>query len=377
MLNNWADVFPPRAGANPPFLEKRVDPRPGARVRARAGPAGEPDRGRLLRPRQPDRFGRRARIVRAIQSAARQASGGDARPMRMKILYGVNGEGMRARDPLAGRDRRRCSTATTSASSPPAPRSRTCRTSLPRVKEIFGPSFAIEDGEIRRWATVRQNVRNARPRAARDGPQVWISTVREWRPDVVITDFEPLTGDLLAHHPDADDRASTTSTWSTAAFTTTKIIGGSASDYRIARAVTSAMVPGAVEYLVTDLLRRAARLQRHDPRAADPAPGGRRGEPERGDHLRRLLERRSAPDRGAADEPAMPCLVYGMRGGADGATESDGNARVPATLGRGLRRGPAHGARRRHRRRLLAAQRGGLPRQAGARDAAARASSSR
>ena len=22
MINNWADVFPPRAGANPPFLEK-------------------------------------------------------------------------------------------------------------------------------------------------------------------------------------------------------------------------------------------------------------------------------------------------------------------------------------------------------------------
>ena len=23
MINNWADVFPPRAGANPPFLEKQ------------------------------------------------------------------------------------------------------------------------------------------------------------------------------------------------------------------------------------------------------------------------------------------------------------------------------------------------------------------
>ena len=63
---------------------------------------------------------------------------------------------------------------------------------LGHVSEIFGPSFAMEQGEIRRWASRRSNTRTAARReldpalAAEDGP--------EWRPDVVVTDFEPLSG---------------------------------------------------------------------------------------------------------------------------------------------------------------------------------------
>ena len=64
---------------------------------------------------------------------------------------------------------------------------------LPRVDEIFGPTFALDEGEIRRWATVRQNLLLAQhelPHTVR----TWISEVDDWKPDVVISDFEPLAG---------------------------------------------------------------------------------------------------------------------------------------------------------------------------------------
>ena len=64
---------------------------------------------------------------------------------------------------------------------------------LPFVDEIFGPSFAMEEGEIRRWATVRQNLKLA-PRSCPTPSRTGSRVVDEWQPDVVITDFEPLAG---------------------------------------------------------------------------------------------------------------------------------------------------------------------------------------
>ena len=78
---------------------------------------------------------------------------------RLRIPYGVNGEGtghtrseVVIESLLARHDVRVMASGT-------AFRFLTDR--LPRVDEIFGPSFALEEGEIRRWATVRQNLRLA------------------------------------------------------------------------------------------------------------------------------------------------------------------------------------------------------------------------
>ena len=63
----------------------------------------------------------------------------------------------------------------------------------------------MQEGEIQRWQTVLQNVRNAR----RDMPETvrnWISTVDEWKPEIVLTDFEPLARNVRARDPHADDR---------------------------------------------------------------------------------------------------------------------------------------------------------------------------
>jgi uncharacterized protein (TIGR00661 family) len=192
---------------------------------------------------------------------------------------------------------------------------------LPRVDEIFGPTFAMQDGQIRRWATVVQNLRNA----GRELPETvreWIARVNEWRPNVVITDFEPLAAvyartsrtplvavdniNMLARCEHDDE-----------------IIGAEREDYRLARAVTRNMVYGAVEYVVTTFFEPP--IARGGTTLVPPIirPEIIDAVSERGEHLvvyssgePRLLE--------ALKSSGVPCRVYGMRGGPE-EDETDGN----------------------------------------------------
>lgn len=116
------------------------------------------------------------------------------------------------------------------------------------VSEVFGPSFAMDQGEIRRWASFTGTLAAARrelPGNVRD----WVATVEEWEPDVVVTDFEPLSGIYArlsrtplicvdnihmierCHH----DR---------------EILKGAIEDHQLAKAVTRAMVPNAGDYVI-------------------------------------------------------------------------------------------------------------------------------
>ena len=105
----------------------------------------------------------------------------------------------------------------------------------------------MEEGEINRWATMRQNVQHAFDELPGTVKR-WVREVDEWKPDVVISDFEPRRrlrprtrpADRGRQHQHArpcrhDD----------------EIIGAHRQDYLLARAVAHSMVPGAVEYIVT------------------------------------------------------------------------------------------------------------------------------
>jgi uncharacterized protein (TIGR00661 family) len=104
---------------------------------------------------------------------------------RLRVLYGVNGEGMghatRSEvviDSLLSRHDVRV------VASGAAFRHLSDR--LPRVEEVFGPTFALTDGEIRRWATVRQNLRLARHELP-DTIRNWVDEVGDWEPDASCT----------------------------------------------------------------------------------------------------------------------------------------------------------------------------------------------
>jgi uncharacterized protein (TIGR00661 family) len=231
----------------------------------------------------------------------------------MRVLYGVNGEGMGHATrsevvigSLLGRHDVRV------VASGAALRHLTGR--LPRVEEVFGPTFAMGEGEIQRWHTVLQNVRLARqemPGTIRH----WISVVDDWKPDVVISDFEPLSG-VFARWTRTPLIAVDNINMIDRCRHDKEIIGQERDDFLLARAVTRSMVPGAVEYIVTTFFRPpiARRCTTLVPPIVRPEIASARCE--RGDHLVVY----SSGDKDLLDalrSTGMRSLVYGMRGGPE------------------------------------------------------------
>jgi uncharacterized protein (TIGR00661 family) len=230
---------------------------------------------------------------------------------RLRILYGVNGEGMghatRSEVVIGWLLQRHDVRVVASGAA-----FRFLVDRLPRVEQIFGPTFALEQGEIRRWATVRQNLRLARhelPETIRN----WADEVSEWEPDVVISDFEPLAGVYarLTRTPliavgniNALDRCRHDR----------EIVGREREDFLLARTVAHSMVPGASAYIVTTFFRPP--IARGGTTFVPPIvrPEIVDAESVRGDHLvvyssgdEALIE--------ALRAAGIRCLVYGMRGG--------------------------------------------------------------
>ncbi len=230
---------------------------------------------------------------------------------QLRVLYGVNGEGMghatRSEvviDSLLARHDVRVVASGAAF--------RFLRERLPRVDRIFGPTFALEQGEIRRWATVRQNLRLARDELP-DTIRSWADEVDDWEPDVVISDFEPLAGAYarLTRTPliavgniNALDRCRHDR----------EIVGREREDYLLARAVAHSMVPGAVEYIVTTFFRPP--LARGATTLVPPIvrPEIVEARRVRGDHLVVYSSGDEAPIE-ALRAAGIRCLVYGMRGG--------------------------------------------------------------
>jgi uncharacterized protein (TIGR00661 family) len=140
-----------------------------------------------------------------------------------------------------------------------------------------------------------------------------MAAVHEWRPEVVICDFEPLSGiyarsarvplvcidnihmiDRCRH----DD----------------EILDGAREDFRIARAVSHAMVPKAGDYVIPTFFRPPLLRGRTElvPPIVRAAVVG--AEPRRGDHLLVYSDGSDAL-LGALHELGIPCRVYAMRDG--------------------------------------------------------------
>jgi uncharacterized protein (TIGR00661 family) len=231
----------------------------------------------------------------------------------LRILYGVNGEGMghatRSQvviDSLLAQHDVRV------VASGAAFRYLTDR--LPRVDEVFGPTFALDEGEIRRWATVRQNLRLAHEELP-DTIKHWVSEVDDWQPDVVISDFEPLAG-VYARFTRTPLIAVGNINMLDRCRHEREIVRGEREDYLLARTVAQSMVPGAVFYIVTTFFRPpvARRGTILVPPIVRPEIVGATSV--RGDHLvvyssgdEAVLE--------ALRSAGRRCLVYGMRGGPE------------------------------------------------------------
>jgi uncharacterized protein (TIGR00661 family) len=238
----------------------------------------------------------------------------------MRILYGVNGEGMghatRSQvvvESLLGDHEVRV----VASGAAYAYLSRI----LPDVQEIMGAKFVMEDGAIMRWATVRQNVADAAAGAPASIHR-WIEMTRDWRPDVVVSDFEPLasiyarvsrTPLIAVDNINMLDRCRHDA----------EIVAGHREDFALARTVARSMVPNAVRYIVTTFFRPP--LAKEQTMLVPPILRKAIVEavPEDGEHLVVYASGEESA-MAALRASGIRCRVYGMRGGpAEGKT--DGN----------------------------------------------------
>jgi uncharacterized protein (TIGR00661 family) len=237
----------------------------------------------------------------------------------MRILYGVNGEGMGHAT--------RSELVISSLLDGHEVRVRTSGAAyaylsgmLENVDEVFGPSFAMDQGEIRRWASFTGTLSAARrelPGNVRD----WMTSTAEWKPDVVVTDFEPLSGiyarlsrtplvcvdnihmiDRCRHDPE--------------------IMQGAVEDYQLARTVVRAMVPKAGDYVIPTFFYPEVSKGRTTLVPSILRSAILDSEPTRGEHL--VVYSGGGDDLiDTLRDAPLPVHLYGMRDGHEVGT-SDG-----------------------------------------------------
>lgn len=191
------------------------------------------------------------------------------------------------------------------------------------VNEVFGPSFAMDKGEIQRWASFTGTLSSARrrlPGNVRD----WMDMVADWKPDVAVTDFEPLTGIYarLSHTPlicvdniHMIDRCKHGR----------EITRGALDDYQVAKAVTRAMVPKAGDYIIPTFFHPKVKKGRTRLVPSILRRAILESEPVRGEHL--VVYSGGGDDLiDTLRESPLPVRLYGMRDGdqvgtTDGAIE--------------------------------------------------------
>jgi uncharacterized protein (TIGR00661 family) len=233
----------------------------------------------------------------------------------MRVLYGVVGEGLghatRSRV-VAERLLERGHEVKMVASGQAYPY---LQEHLPDVEEIWGTSFVLDQGEVKRWKTFSTNVRGG----ARGAPADWrkgAEIAREYGPDLMLSDFDGFTY-LYAR----SRRKPVISVGNMEMVARCKldagITRGIRSDYVTARAYIRAKLPRADHYVIATFFRPEVRLRR-----TTLSPPILRAEilavqPERGEHL--LVYGRIGDVAIAALEASgLPCFVYGAR---DGLTE--------------------------------------------------------
>jgi uncharacterized protein (TIGR00661 family) len=234
----------------------------------------------------------------------------------MRILYGVVGEGMghatrsrvaiehlvsrghevevvvsgRAHDYLAARQRDRLG-----------------------VNRIWGLTIVYEDNEVRNFRTVLSNLAGAVTGGWPRNVLRYFKVAEEFRPDVVVTDFETWSYLFAKTHRlpvvSLDNIQILSRCTHPAA-----VLAGHELDFQLAKAVVKGKVPGCFHYLVTSFFFPPPRKPRTTVHPPVLRPEILAAEPERGEHL--VVYQTSTS---SSDLPAIlracgrECRVYGFR----------------------------------------------------------------
>jgi uncharacterized protein (TIGR00661 family) len=194
---------------------------------------------------------------------------------------------------------------------------------LSDVQEIWGLSFALEEGRVDMWKTVRGNVRGG-VRGLPGDLRLGLRMGREFGADLVITDFDAFTYNVakLERIPvismdniqmvdrcrhDAD------------------LVKRTRKDFMAARGFVAAKLPRANRYLIATFFYPPVRKKRTELVPSILRPEIVAARPEPGEHLL-VYGRIGGPALAALEAAGVPCLVYGARDGLT-ADEQEGHLR--------------------------------------------------
>lgn len=189
------------------------------------------------------------------------------------------------------------------------------REHLPDVEEIWGTSFVLEHGTVNSWKTLTANVKGG----ARGVPADWkrgSEIARDYRPDLVITDFDGFAYLFAKLHRkpvlsvdniQMVDRCRHDG----------EILKGIRRDYEMARSFVNRKIPRANHYLITTFFRPPLRKKGTTLIPSLLRPEILAAKSERGEHLL-VYGRISEASIAALEASGVQSHVYGAR---DGLTE--------------------------------------------------------
>ena len=239
----------------------------------------------------------------------------------MKILYGVNGEGLghATRSRVVARhlieQGHEVKIAASGRAFPYLSQF------LPDVEEIWGLEFALEHGQVDMWKTLTKNVRNG----VRGVPSDWhrgVEVARAFSPDMVVTDFEGFAYLYAKSHRLPSISIGNIQMVDRCAHDKT-VLKGYRRDYLASRSFVAAKLPYANHYIITTFFWPPTRKGRTELVPSLLRPEILAAVPEQGEHLL-VYGRISETAVAALKASGVPAHVYGGREDVT-VDERDGN----------------------------------------------------
>jgi uncharacterized protein (TIGR00661 family) len=232
----------------------------------------------------------------------------------MRILYGVTGEGMghamRSRvvlDALVGKHEIQV-VVSGRAADYLAKRA----SDVLSVKKIWGYTLAYEDNELQKWRTVVQNLKGVLTGLPKN-IRAYLDLAEEFKPDVVITDFETWSYLFGLRHELPIISIDNMQIINRCAHAP-ELLAGCENDFRLTNAVVKAKIPGAFHYHITSFFfppTRKPDTSLHPPILRPEILAAR---PETGPHI--LVYQTSTSNTALPDilkRSGRECRIYGLR----------------------------------------------------------------
>jgi uncharacterized protein (TIGR00661 family) len=233
----------------------------------------------------------------------------------MRILYGVTGEGMghamRSRVVLDELVKRHDVKVVVSGRAHDYLKAR--ESDRLGVARIWGLSIVYEDNEVQNFKTVLQNVKGAIGGGWPKNVRAYFDLAEQFRPEVVVSDFESWSY-LLGRMHELPVISLDNMQILNRCKHPPEVLAGHEGEFRLAKAIVKAKLPGCFHYLITTFFRPPVRRPRTTLHPPVLRPEILAASPEPGDHL--LVYQTSTSDLALPPilaSSGVECRVYGVR----------------------------------------------------------------